>query len=87
LALNSGIGFFLAADSEISNTMSFENGKWEVELKEGQQSIIARCTDALSENQILELGFKYCQQAIDFLSLGYALMTDDSFKVSAIIFP
>lgn len=37
---NSGISFFLAADSEISNILSFENGIWEVELKEGQQSII-----------------------------------------------
>ena len=68
----SGVGFFLTDDSKISNTLPFENGKWDVELKEGQQSIVARCTDVLSEEQILNLGLKYCQQAIDFLSTEYA---------------
>ncbi|MHC1755859.1 MAG: hypothetical protein AB9861_10615 [Methanosarcina sp.] len=69
---NSGVSFFLTNDSKISNTLPFENGKWDVELKEGQQSIVARSTDVLSEEQILNLGLKYCQQAIDFLSTEYA---------------
>lgn len=69
---NSGIGFFLMKSSKISSTLSFENGKWEVELKEGQQSIVARCTGILQEDQILKLGLKYCQQAIDFLSVEHA---------------
>jgi hypothetical protein len=68
---NSGIGFFLATDSKISNTLLFENKKWEVELKEGQQSIIARCTDVLPEDRILESGLKYCQQTLDLLSIEY----------------
>lgn len=69
---NSGVSFFLTNDSKISNTLLFENGKWDVELKKGQQSIVARCTDVLSEEQILSLGLKYCQRAIDFLSIEYA---------------
>jgi len=69
---NSGVSFFLTNDSKISNMLPFENGKWDVELKKGQQSIVARCTDVLSEEQILNLGLKYCQRAIDFLSTEYA---------------
>ncbi|HZK70729.1 MAG TPA: hypothetical protein VFD03_04295, partial [Clostridia bacterium] len=72
LIFNSGIGFFLETDSKISNTLPFENGKWEVELKEGQRSIIARCTEVLPEDHILDLGFRYCQQAIDLLSVEFA---------------
>lgn len=68
---NSGIGFFLITDSKISKTVSFENGNWEVELKEGQQTIVARYTDVLSEDKILEQGFKYCQRAIDLVSIEY----------------
>lgn len=67
---NSGIGFYLKSTSKISRKLKFDNN-WEVEIKEGHQSIVARCIDILNNDEIIKSGFKFSQTAIDMVSVAY----------------
>lgn len=69
---NSGIGFNLNSPSRISSIQKFDDEKWEIEIKEGHQSIIARCIDVLKDDEIIKSGFKFCQIAIDMISVTFA---------------
>ncbi|AKB36457.1 hypothetical protein MSSAC_1867 [Methanosarcina siciliae C2J] len=82
---NSGIGFFLTYESKSSEIFSFKcdidennennevpplhNGIWEVEVKKGHRSIVARCSQSLKPDQILKCGFDACQKALDLISV------------------
>ncbi len=66
----SGISFYQKSISKISRTLKFEDGKWEVEIKEGYSSIVARCIDKLNEDAIIKSGFKFIQMAIDIISVA-----------------
>jgi len=66
---NSGIAFQLNSDSQIDILYSLDNGNWEVEMRKGQNSIVARCKQVLSDEEILKNGFEYCQKSLDILSL------------------
>lgn len=82
---NSGIGFFLVSKSKSSEIFSFKcdinennennevpplhNAIWEVEVKKGHRSIVARCSHSLKPDQILKCGFEACQKALDLISV------------------
>lgn len=81
---NSGIGFFLVTKSKSSEIFSFkrdmnENNEasplhnviWEVEVKKGHKSIVARCSPSLKPDQILKFGFEVCQKALDLISVTH----------------
>lgn len=79
---DSGIGFFLVSESKSSEIFSFKcginenneapplyNDIWEVEVKKGHKSIVARCSHSLKPDQILKCGFEACQKALDLISV------------------
>lgn len=82
---DSGIGFFLVSESKSSEIFSFKcdinennenneapplnNNIWEVEVKKGHKSIVARCSQSLKPDQILKCGFETCQKALDLISV------------------
>lgn len=84
---NSGIGFFLVSKSKNSEIFSFKcdinennenNGApplhnviWEVEIKKGHKSIVARSSPSLKPDQILKFGFEVCQKALDLISVTH----------------
>lgn len=65
---DSGIAFFLEADSKITKIFTYDND-WEVEVCQGNQCIIARSKQILTVEQILSTGFKLCQKSLDLLSV------------------
>jgi hypothetical protein len=67
---NSGVGFFLSSESKEKALFFFEDDRWEVEVCQGQKSIIARCQDPLAIEQILSTGLELCQRALDLMSVS-----------------
>ena len=65
---NSGIAFFLEADSKITKLFTCDND-WEVEVCQKNQCIIARSKQILTVEQILSKGFEICQKSLDLLSV------------------
>ncbi|HBQ25242.1 MAG TPA: hypothetical protein DD791_02510 [Syntrophomonas sp.] len=67
---NSGVGFFLSSKSKEIALFFFEDNRWEVEVCQGQKSIIARCQEPLIMEQILSTGLELCQRALDLMSVS-----------------
>lgn len=65
----SGICFFLESKCKEDSVISFENNRWEVEVKSDQRNIVARCHDVLTIDEIVSKGFNLCQEALDLLSV------------------
>jgi len=70
LVYNSGVGFSLTAPSPFSHVHSFEDGKWEVEVREGQSTIVARSLEVLQPDEILNQGYEACQKYLDLVSVA-----------------
>lgn len=66
---NSGIAFSLEVDSKITKLFTYDND-WEVEVCQGNQCIIARSKQILTDKQILSKGFELCQKTFDLLSIA-----------------
>lgn len=69
-AFNSGVGFFLYSESKFNHIYYFEDGTWEIEVHEGQKTVVARCKHILTIDQILSTGLELCQQALDLMSVS-----------------
>jgi hypothetical protein len=67
---NSGVGFFLSSKSKENALFFFEDDRWEVEVCQGQKSIIARCQEPLTMEKILSTGLELCQRALDLMSVS-----------------
>lgn len=66
----SGVAFELVKKSPIDGTYEIPSTTWEVELQKDNQHIIARSKDVLTEDQIVNLGFAFCQKYLDLLSVA-----------------
>lgn len=65
---DSGIAFFLEADSKITKIFTYDND-WEVEVCQGNQCIVARSKRLLTIKQLLSTGSELCQKSLDLLSV------------------
>lgn len=65
----SGVCFFLDQESRYSKKLDFSKEIWEVEVAKDQKSIVARCKNRLSEEQVLVEGHKFAQMFLDLLSV------------------
>ena len=52
-----------------ASVISFDNNRWEVEVKSDQRNIVARSHDVLTIDEIVSKGFDLCQEALDLLSV------------------
>lgn len=68
--INCAVAFFLSSESPLSNEYKTPiNGTiWNVELLEGQNSIVGRCSEILTKEDILNYGLAGCQHVLDILS-------------------
>ncbi|MCX5893863.1 MAG: hypothetical protein NTW80_13030, partial [Deltaproteobacteria bacterium] len=66
---SSAIAFDLNNPSELDEIIFQDNHNWEVELKSGRHSIVARSRNILSRDEILKKGFIFCQKALDLVSV------------------
>jgi hypothetical protein len=66
---NSGVGFSLTAPSPFSDVYSFEDGRWEVEVRKGQFTVVARSLEVLPPDDILNQGYEACQKYLDQVSI------------------
>lgn len=67
----SGIGFLLSSKCECNQLISFDNGKWEAEVKKEHSSVVVRCLEIHTIEEILSTGYEYCQRLLDIISLKY----------------
>ncbi len=70
IIFNSGVGFFLSSESKENALFFFEDDRWEVEVCQGQKSLVARCQDSLAIEKILSIGLELCQRALDLMSVS-----------------
>lgn len=66
---SSAVVFLLDSLSKVNKTFYFQDKEWEVEVKSGNHSIVARSHLKLSVDVLLSRGFELCQQALDLLSI------------------
>jgi hypothetical protein len=76
---NSGVCFSLNSTSELDKICSIDNGLWEVEIKKGQSTIVARCRNIIPPDEVFKYGFEsnelkksYCISLFNF-SKGRAI--------------
>ncbi len=67
----SGIGFLLSSKCECSQLISFDNCRWEAEVKKEHSSVVVRCREIHTIEEILSMGYEYCQRLLDIISLKY----------------
>jgi len=67
---SSAIAFDLNKPSEIDETIFQDNHNWEIVLKSGRNSIVARSRNILPRDEILKKGFIFCQKVLDFISVS-----------------
>ncbi|WP_048151194.1 hypothetical protein [Methanolacinia paynteri] len=66
---SSGVCFNLSKPSPLSQIYSSEDNKWEIEVIEGQPSIIARSIENIQPDDILNQGYEICQKYLDLVSV------------------
>ena len=69
ISFNSSVVFFLKSACKVDKVFYFQNKQWEVEVKSGTKSIVARSRHKLSIDKILSRGLELCQQSLDLLSV------------------
>jgi len=70
IVYNSGAGFDLHSPSKLSKMCFFEDGKWQVEVKEGQSTIIARTQSILTPEETLNQSSEMCHKFLDLISVA-----------------
>ncbi|EAT2900520.1 hypothetical protein CE330_14060 [Salmonella enterica] len=83
-----GISFELSNESPVSFTYKATLQDWQVELLKGQSFVVARTTNSLGYEDVLENGFTVIQEALDILSIkGYgSICLDDPTKAHTSVF-
>lgn len=66
----SGVSFSLDAVSLINRVFVFNNGKWEVEIRQGSNVIVARCKNTGRADETVTKGYSFCQEALDLLAVS-----------------
>ncbi len=69
IEFHSAVVFLLDSLSKINKIFYFQDNEWELEVKSGNHSIVARSHLKLSVDVLLSKGFELCQQALDILSV------------------
>lgn len=64
---SSAVAFNLKTPSSINEIYTKNN--WQIELKAGRQSIIARTPNILPHNDIIRIGFILCEELLDLISI------------------
>jgi len=68
VSMLSGVAFNLVESVSVDFTYIPEGTQWEVEIKSGQSTVVARTAAALDRNDILLAGLEYTQRCLDLLS-------------------
>lgn len=68
-AYPSGVAFYLTKSSPFSEILQTDDGKWELEVKENHQVIVARSMEVVPIEQILSDGYSHCQKFLDLLTI------------------
>lgn len=69
ITFRSSVVFSLKSVCKVDKVFYFQDNQWEVEVKSGNHSIVARCRYKLTIDSILSRGLELCQQALDLLSV------------------
>jgi len=62
------VAFDLSHDPKCDFLYSLDGLSWEVEIKAGQRSVIARTPDVLERSELLATGLEYAQRGLDIVS-------------------
>lgn len=66
---SSGVVFSLENKSEIDQVMQSNDSKWQIEIKKGYSSIIARFRDPQNYDDIVKYGYEQVQRFLDLLAV------------------
>jgi hypothetical protein len=64
---SSAVAFNLRSPSSLNEI--YEKDNWQIELKAGMRSIIARTNNILTNVEIIRIGFILCEQLLDLISM------------------
>lgn len=72
--VNGAVGFTLNQAASIDCTYSSDDMNWDVEIKTGHRSIVARSKGVLLRDDILKIGFEQVQRALDVFAFESSLL-------------